>query len=60
MKIGQHSALQNDSSLSVEVGQNMMCHILTVKFSPLVKWVRFGAGAGLAAAYNDIVFVSPG
>lgn len=37
MKIG-HSAVQN-GSLTVDVGQNMMCHILTVTFSPLVKWV---------------------
>lgn len=47
MMTGQHSAIQNDSSLTVEVGQSKMCRILTVKFSALVKW----AGSGLAVAY---------
>lgn len=51
MKIVQHSTGQNDSSLSVEVGQSVMWHILTVKFSPLVKLV--GVCAGLAAAAYD-------
>lgn len=48
MKIGVLSAVQSDSSPTVEVGQNMMCHILTVEFGPLVKWVEENVESKLA------------
>ena len=55
MMTGQHSAIQNDSPLIVEVIQTKMCGIIPVKFSALIKWTASGPAVAYFCTAQQLI-----